>query len=122
MKEFAQRGDRALPRHGPGFVDGRIAEVLDDPRLGDERRADQLLERRFVDARGERRVVRVAQARLVAIEPLHHPFQGEAGVEAGGARIGMREGFRPRRMLVDGGKFGGEEGELRHEKSQTWVR
>ena len=72
--------------------------------------------------RGERSIVGVAEARIVAVEPLHHHFQGEASVETGGAGVGKGEIFRPRRVFVHGGEFGGEKGELRHEKCQTRVR
>ena len=51
---------------------------------------------------------------MMAIEPAHHHFQREARIEAGGARIGAGEVFRPRGVFVNGGEFGGEEGELGH--------
>ena len=114
VKQFADSGDSLCRRHGLRLMDGRIAEVLNDPRLGDERRTDERLKRRFVDTSGEGRAVGVSEAPIVAIEPLDHHFQREASVETSRSGVAMGEVFRPRRVFMHGGEFGGEECELRH--------
>ena len=101
MEQLAQRGDRLVGRHGPRLVHRHVAEVLDDPRLGDERAPDERSERRFMDACRERGLVRVSQAAVALVEPPDRDLERKPGVEARGTRIGKRQALRLRTR--DGG-------------------
>jgi hypothetical protein len=65
----------------------------------------------------QRRLERVFQAAVVAIEPVDRGFQREPAIERRGTRIGMGEILCPRRMRKDVGEFVFQEGELRHRRS-----
>jgi hypothetical protein len=49
VEQLADGGNRLRRRHGTGFVHRCVAEVFDDPRLGDDRLSDQTTETRLVD-------------------------------------------------------------------------
>lgn len=108
MKQLADGRDRVSGRNGLGFMGGLVAEVLDDARLGDERRAEELLEGCFVDASGERPLVRVVQARFAAVEPIDDRLQRQPRIDAGRATV------RPGVVLCLHGE-GAHVGELRGE-------
>ena len=113
VEEFAQAACGLSGRHRFA-VRGGVAGVLHEARLDRERAADQRLEARLGEQRGERRVVRVFQRAIVAVEPADGGLQRQPAVERRAARIGMRQGLGPRGMPENVGKFGLQEGELRH--------
>ena len=122
MEQFAKRGGGLRERHGFGVVDCAVAEVLDDPRLGDQWLSDQLLERRLVNMRRQCRLERVLQTPVMAIDPLNDDFQGEAGVEARSAGVGMGEAFCPGGMFMRFGEVAEQESKLRHGPPSAAVR
>src|SRR6185437_15409988 len=90
-------------------------------RLGDERWPYKLLECRLVDTRGERRLERILQRAFMAIEPVDDALQRQPRINASSPRIGMRRTFRPRREVMNLGKFCAQEGELGHGYSAARV-
>ena len=114
MKQFAQGNGRGVLRDLAGVMDGAVAEILDEPGLGDEGVADQLAEGRLVDQGRERVVVRTAQRAVHLVHPVDRRLQGEARIEAGPARVRQGHHLGLARVLVDRGELGFEEGKLAH--------
>jgi hypothetical protein len=75
-----------------------VAQILDDPRLGDDRIADEPSERRFMNACRERGLERVPKRAVTRVEPVDRDLERKPGVEAGGSRIGQRQALRLRGM------------------------
>ena len=92
VEELAQAGRRLRGRNRLA-VGGGVAGVLDEARLGRKRAADQRLERRFGEMRGERRLVGILQRPVVPVEPLDRGLQRQPAVERRGARVGCARGF-----------------------------
>jgi hypothetical protein len=114
MKQFADCRDGIGGRNGLGFMGSLVAEVLDDARLGDERRPEELLECRLVDARAERPLVGVLQARLAPVEPIDNRLQRQPRIDAGAARVGSGNAFGLDRKVVHVAEFGRQKGKLGH--------
>ena len=115
VEEFAQRACGLRTRHRLAVRRG-VAGVLDEARLDGERAADQRLESSVRREGGERRIVGVPEGAVVPVEPVDRGLQSQPSVERGGARIGLREILRARRVTEDVGKLGLQEGELRHRR------
>jgi hypothetical protein len=73
---------------------GRIAQAIDENRLGKDGSAGRGLESRLVDERAQVVLIRQPLRRVVLVEPMHHHFQPAPCVEACRPRIRMSEGFR----------------------------
>jgi hypothetical protein len=89
-------------------VDGDVAEVFDGFDFGDEGGAGELLELGVEYVGGEVVAVGRGEPGVVAVDPVDGEFEGAAGVEAGGAGIGVEEGFGFGGGDVDFGPLGGE--------------
>ena len=113
VEELAQAARGLAGRHLLA-VRGGVAGVLHEARLDGERAADQRLEARLGEQRGQRRVVGVLQRAVVPVEPADGGLQRQPAVERRAARIGMRQRLGARGVPEDVGKFGLQEGELRH--------
>ena len=120
MEEFAQAACGLSGRHRLA-VRGGVAGVLHEARLDGERAADQRLEARLGEQRGQRRVVGVLQRAVVPVEPADGGLQRQPAIERRAARIGMRQRLGARGMPENVGKFGLQEGELRHDGSMRAV-
>ena len=113
VKEFAQAAGGLSGRHRLA-VRGGVAGVLHEARFDGERAADQRLEARLGQQCGQRRVVGVLQRAVVPVEPADGGLQRQPAVERCAARIGMRQRLGARGVTENVGKFGLQEGELRH--------
>lgn len=96
-------------------VDGGVAESFDEFGFVEESLGDEVAEAGFVDEGAEGIVVGLAQALVEAVEPVDDGFQGEAGVEAGSARVAEDVAFGFGCGFGDDAKLAGEEGEIGHE-------
>lgn len=114
MEKFPHRRQRVELLHGAMPMHGRIAEAIDEHRLGKDRRARRGFERRFVDERAEVFLIRQLERRIVLVEPMHHHLQPAPRVEARRSRIGIRQRLRLARRVVQVGPLGLEEGEVAH--------
>ena len=108
VEEFADGGEGVGFGDGFGGVDGDVAEVFDGFDFGDEGGAGELLELGVEDVGGEVVAVGRGEPGVVAVDPVDGEFEGAAGVEAGGAGIGVEEGFGFGGGDVDFGPLGGE--------------
>ena len=113
VEELAQAAGGLSGRHRLA-VRGGVAGVLHEARLDGERAADQRLEARLGEQRGQRRVVGVLQRAVVPVEPADGGLQRQPAVERRAARIGMRQRLGARGVPENVGKLGLQEGELRH--------
>jgi len=117
VEQLPQGHGRSILRHRAAVVHRAVTEILDQPRLGHQRIADQGAKGAFMDQRGQRVVVGTVQSPIMLVHPFDRRLQRESGIEAGTARIGQRQHLGPLRVLVDGLEFWLEEGELAHTSS-----
>lgn len=82
---------------------------------------DEVLKGWLVKEGAEFVVVGHVQRSLMAIEPVNEGFEGEAGMEAGGARVAVDVAFGSGGGFGDGAELAGEEGEVSHAVRQTII-
>jgi hypothetical protein len=95
-------------------VHGQVADVLDRFDLQEQSRRQIVFERRFVNQRAQRFVIRPLQRRIALVEPFDGQFQRAAGVKTTGARIGVDQTFGLLRGFLQLRPFFAEEVEIRH--------
>ena len=114
MEQLAGGGDSIAAQDGAGTVHGQIAEVFDELGFGEHGIARSSAEAGFVNQSAQVILVRQTQRRVMLVEPGHGQLESAAGVEAGGACIGVRHSFGLAGCAVQGRPFGLEEGEVAH--------
>ena len=87
MKELAECGDGLIRLHGAGLVDGRVTEVLDNPRLGDDAVARDRSEAGFVNSGSKRSLERISYRAIMLINPVDPDLERQPGIKAGRAGI-----------------------------------
>src|SRR4051794_18804025 len=91
MKKLANRRDGVRLANWLVTVDREVAEILDNPRLGQTRRTNRVAKRWLKDQRTQAFAVRKLQSAIAFIEPMNGSLQSAACVKARGARISPRE-------------------------------
>ena len=120
VKQLAHRRHPVPRGNGAGaLVSGFVAQVLDHLGLGQQRRADQVAERRLVEARRKRVLERRLQAALMAVEPADERLQRQPRIEGRPPRIRPRQPLRPHREAVNLRELLAEESELRHQAGSS---
>jgi hypothetical protein len=119
MEELTQAG-RGLRRRYGLAVRGGVAGVFDEARLDRERLPDQRPEARLGEMGGKRRLERVLQRPVTAVQPKNGRLQRQPAIESGGTRIGKGKSLRLGNVRKNVGKFGFEESELRHRRRKAY--
>jgi hypothetical protein len=114
MEELGHGGQSVELSNGLVAVDRQVAKIPDESHLGEHRWAGGIAERRLVDQRAQVILIRQLQRRIVLVEPMNHHFQAASGVEARRPRIGIGQGLRLTRRIMQVRPFGYEEGEIAH--------
>lgn len=102
-------------------MDGVVADIFDQLGFMKKDLGDEVLKGWLVKEGAEFVVVGHVQRSLMAIEPVNEGFEGEAGMEAGGARVAVDVAFGSGGGFGDGAELAGEEGEVSHAVRQTII-